>query len=75
MNHFRSVLYLISSPSHSIMMKHVLPLVLLLSGSVANAQQWEPAAPIKTMSEFKVIIIVHDLVGRTIDLQPDDTNA
>ncbi len=57
------------------MMKHAQPLFLLLSGSVANAQQWELVAPIKTRSGFPVTRIVYDLVGHTIDLQPDATNA
>jgi hypothetical protein len=75
MNPFRSALYLVVPPSRSIMMKHALPLFLLLSGSVANAQQWELVAPIKTRSEFPVTQIVYDLAGHTIDLQPDATNA
>lgn len=62
MNHFPSTLYLIISTSRSMMMKHALPLFLLLSGSVASAQQWELVTPIKTRSEIPGILMMYDLV-------------
>jgi hypothetical protein len=57
------------------MIKHALPLFLILSGSAASAQQWELVAPIKTRSEFPGIRMVSDLVGYAIDLQTDATEA
>ena len=57
------------------MMKHALPLFLILSGSAASAQQWELLALIKTRSKFPVTQIVYGLFGHTIALRTNAAEA
>ena len=49
----------------------------LLSAALANNSlaQWELLTPIKNRSEFPGIRMVYGLVGHTIDLQTDATEA
>lgn len=56
-------------------MRTFVALLVPATFNVCSAQQWELVAPIKTRSGFPVTQIVYDLVGHTIDLQPDATDA
>lgn len=66
MNPSLTGLYLVVPPSRS-MKKHTVQLFLVLSASVASAQQWELVTPIKTRSEFEAIKMVSDAVGYAVD--------